>query len=209
MGKLSTAGVLRLRAKSAVSSDRSVRRFAQDDGFVGGLKKNTSHRLTLIGLASWAKFSRPYGTEFGNCSSHADSLAPSWARVSRPCGTDVVIGSLATVSRRPTLSALKWDLSTVIRSTLSSQTRISAHSALSAHIFPKPTSRRRVLPFRESTVRGPGPLGSAGRFRSRRVGCGRSASLLPPPVPGPRSIAGGLVRGRFPSSVPRSWVREP
>ena len=38
MGKISTAGVLRLRATSAVSRDKSVRRSAQDDGFVGGRK---------------------------------------------------------------------------------------------------------------------------------------------------------------------------
>jgi hypothetical protein len=35
---------------------------SQDDVFVGGLKKNTPNRLTLVGLASWAKFSRPFGT---------------------------------------------------------------------------------------------------------------------------------------------------
>jgi hypothetical protein len=35
MGKISTAGVLRLRATSAVSRDKSVRRSAQDDDFVG------------------------------------------------------------------------------------------------------------------------------------------------------------------------------
>jgi hypothetical protein len=40
MGKISTLGVLRLRATSAVSGEKFVRRFAQDDGFVGGLKYN-------------------------------------------------------------------------------------------------------------------------------------------------------------------------
>jgi hypothetical protein len=40
MGKLSPAEVLRLRATSAVSLDQSVRRSAQDDGFVGGLEYN-------------------------------------------------------------------------------------------------------------------------------------------------------------------------
>jgi predicted GIY-YIG superfamily endonuclease len=34
MGKISTAGVLRLRATSAVSRDKFVRRSAQDDDFV-------------------------------------------------------------------------------------------------------------------------------------------------------------------------------
>src|SRR5271154_1060785 len=40
MGKISTAEVLRLRATGAVSRDKSVRRSAQDDGFVGGLQYN-------------------------------------------------------------------------------------------------------------------------------------------------------------------------
>ena len=40
MGSMSTAEVLRLRATSAVSLDPSVRRSAQDDGFVGGLEYN-------------------------------------------------------------------------------------------------------------------------------------------------------------------------
>jgi hypothetical protein len=34
MGKIGALGVLRLRAPGAVSSDKSVRRSAQDDGFV-------------------------------------------------------------------------------------------------------------------------------------------------------------------------------
>jgi hypothetical protein len=34
MGKIGTAEVLRLRAPSAVSRDKAVRRFAQDDAFV-------------------------------------------------------------------------------------------------------------------------------------------------------------------------------
>jgi hypothetical protein len=38
MGKISSAGVLRLRATSVVSRDRDVRRFAQDDGFCGELE---------------------------------------------------------------------------------------------------------------------------------------------------------------------------
>jgi hypothetical protein len=62
MGKISTAEVLRLRATSAVSRDRSVGRFAQDDGFVWGLetqlvgcrkrekmKKSQALRMTLCG----------------------------------------------------------------------------------------------------------------------------------------------------------------
>jgi len=38
MGEISTPGVLRLRAISAVSGDRSVRRSAQDDVFVVSLE---------------------------------------------------------------------------------------------------------------------------------------------------------------------------
>jgi hypothetical protein len=41
MGKMSTAEVLRLRATSAVSRDKSVRRSAQDDEFVGILTKTS------------------------------------------------------------------------------------------------------------------------------------------------------------------------
>jgi hypothetical protein len=50
MGKISSAGVLRLRATSAVSRDKSVRRSAQDDVFVGILKKNILNKLALMGL---------------------------------------------------------------------------------------------------------------------------------------------------------------
>ena len=39
MGRTSSPGVLRLRAPSTVSRDKSVRRFAQDDDFVGALEK--------------------------------------------------------------------------------------------------------------------------------------------------------------------------
>ena len=51
-------------APSAGPRDKSVRRFAQGDDFVGGLKKNTPNRLTLVGLTSWAKFSVPTGLDF-------------------------------------------------------------------------------------------------------------------------------------------------
>ena len=44
-----TAGVLRLRAPSAVSRDPSARRFAQDDGFVGELTKNALNKFALMG----------------------------------------------------------------------------------------------------------------------------------------------------------------
>jgi len=49
MDKLSTAGVLRLRATSAVSRDQSVRRSAQDDDSVGVLTTNMQDGLALMG----------------------------------------------------------------------------------------------------------------------------------------------------------------
>jgi hypothetical protein len=45
MGKISPAGVLRLRAISAVSRDKSVMRSAQDDDFVGALAKDIPNKL--------------------------------------------------------------------------------------------------------------------------------------------------------------------
>jgi hypothetical protein len=50
MGKISTAEVLRLRATSALSRDKSVRRSAQDDDLVEVLTKNTLNELALMGL---------------------------------------------------------------------------------------------------------------------------------------------------------------
>jgi hypothetical protein len=49
MGKISTAEVLRLRATSVVSRDKSVGRCAQDDVFAGVLKKNIPNKLALMG----------------------------------------------------------------------------------------------------------------------------------------------------------------
>jgi hypothetical protein len=40
MGKINTVGVLRLRAKSAIARDKSVRRSAQDDDFLEGIEKH-------------------------------------------------------------------------------------------------------------------------------------------------------------------------
>jgi len=48
MGKQSTAEVLRLRAIKPSVCDRSAKRFAQDDGFVGGLK---GLEIQLVGYA--------------------------------------------------------------------------------------------------------------------------------------------------------------
>jgi len=44
MGKIITLGVLRLRATKRCSRDESVRRSAQDDDFVGVLKKNIPNK---------------------------------------------------------------------------------------------------------------------------------------------------------------------
>jgi hypothetical protein len=49
MGKITALGVLRLRATSAVSRDKSVRRSAQDDVFVRGLE------IQLVGYAENTK----------------------------------------------------------------------------------------------------------------------------------------------------------
>jgi hypothetical protein len=48
MGKISIAGVLRLRATSAVSRDKSVRRFAQDDDFVASWRCKNQRRLSVL-----------------------------------------------------------------------------------------------------------------------------------------------------------------
>src|SRR6266702_2025593 len=85
-------------APSAVPRDKSVRRFAQDDDFVGGLKKNTPNRLTLVdaspGLALKGRFvpqgrlrigryaildylQPSCGAKFVNPGSHTHSLAPA------------------------------------------------------------------------------------------------------------------------------------
>jgi hypothetical protein len=61
MGKISTAEVLRLRATSAVSRDKSVRRCAQDDDSVGVSTKNIPNKLALM-TPPWLIFSCPRGT---------------------------------------------------------------------------------------------------------------------------------------------------
>jgi len=52
MGKQSTAEVLRLRAIKPSVYERSAKRFAQDDGFVGGLK---GLEILPVGYAENAK----------------------------------------------------------------------------------------------------------------------------------------------------------
>ena len=49
MGKISTLGVLRLRAQALCSRDKSERRSAQDDEFVGVLTKDILSKLALMG----------------------------------------------------------------------------------------------------------------------------------------------------------------
>ena len=61
MGKISTLGVLRLRATSAVARDKSVRRCAQDDDFVGVLKKNIPNKLALMGRSLGLSSAVPQG----------------------------------------------------------------------------------------------------------------------------------------------------
>src|SRR5882757_7279684 len=63
-------------APRAVPRDKSVRRFAQDDDFVGGLKKNTPNRLTLVGRSPGLSSAVPTGLGSRHLSSHAVSLAP-------------------------------------------------------------------------------------------------------------------------------------
>jgi hypothetical protein len=55
---MSTAEVLRLRATSTVSNDKSVRRSAQDDDSGGILAKNIPNKLALIGAGPRSKFWR-------------------------------------------------------------------------------------------------------------------------------------------------------
>jgi hypothetical protein len=53
----SIAGVLRLRAISSPSCDRSARRFAQDDGFEEGVEKH------LVGCKKYEKFEKVTGSQ--------------------------------------------------------------------------------------------------------------------------------------------------
>jgi hypothetical protein len=50
MGKISSAGVLQLRATGAMSRDKSLRRSAQDDEFVGVLAKNILKMTVFVGV---------------------------------------------------------------------------------------------------------------------------------------------------------------
>src|ERR1700733_986064 len=71
MGEISTVGVLRLRATSAVSRDKSVRRSAQDDDFVASWRARNSvfsdfyclpNKLALMGRApSFSAHVRSHG----------------------------------------------------------------------------------------------------------------------------------------------------
>jgi hypothetical protein len=55
MSKINTAELLRLRATSAASRDKSLRRSAQDDGFVGVLAKN------ILNKSAPSLMFRPFG----------------------------------------------------------------------------------------------------------------------------------------------------
>ena len=50
LDRISIFGVLRLRAINRSSRDKFVRRFAQDDDFVGILKKSIRNELAFVGL---------------------------------------------------------------------------------------------------------------------------------------------------------------
>src|SRR5580704_10071698 len=62
MGKISTAEVLRLRATSAVSRDKSERRSAQDDDSVGCIDEKHPKQVSAYGTPLWLIFSCPLGT---------------------------------------------------------------------------------------------------------------------------------------------------
>jgi hypothetical protein len=67
-----------------VSPDESVRRFAQDDGFVGVLKKNIPNRLTLMRL--------------NPCPSYRDAFSFSFSAVALEpavCGDCAIAGAKA------------------------------------------------------------------------------------------------------------------
>jgi len=64
-GQESILGVLRLRATSAVPLDKSVRRSAQDDDFVGILKKNIPNKVALMGLRPGLSSAVPRSTSSG------------------------------------------------------------------------------------------------------------------------------------------------
>jgi hypothetical protein len=84
MGKISTAEVLRLRATSAVSRDRSVGRFAQDDGFVWGLETQ------LVGCRKREKIEKVTGSQ-------DDDFVGIW--------TENILNKLALMGRSPGLSS--------------------------------------------------------------------------------------------------------
>jgi hypothetical protein len=73
MGKMSTAEVLRLRATSAVSRDKSERRSAQDDDSVGCIDEKHPKQVSAYGTPLWLIFSCPRGT-FSEGPSHRGSL---------------------------------------------------------------------------------------------------------------------------------------
>jgi hypothetical protein len=65
MSKTGTVEVLRLRAIYPLLGHRYARRFAQDDGLVGGVKKNISNSLAVMGRNVWVRvrpFKVPPGT---------------------------------------------------------------------------------------------------------------------------------------------------
>jgi hypothetical protein len=64
MGKLSIFGVLRLRATKRCSRDKSVRRSAQDDDFLGVFEEKHPHKLALMGRSPGLSSAVPTGLDF-------------------------------------------------------------------------------------------------------------------------------------------------
>ncbi len=92
MGKIGIAGVLRLRARSALSRDPSVRRFAQDDDSVGELTE----------AAPTSSVRKPASTKEGDlctgAGAHRRSLG--FARDDKGEGGDFYWGPLDRMDRR-------------------------------------------------------------------------------------------------------------
>jgi hypothetical protein len=80
MSKISTFGVLRLRAIRLGSCGRSVRRSAQDDDFVGVLRKNNLNKLALIGLRL-GRFRPEYATRTWGTRPDTSDLGWGWKRL--------------------------------------------------------------------------------------------------------------------------------
>jgi hypothetical protein len=75
MGKISTAGVHRLRATSAVARDKSVGRSAQDDVFVASRRYERPALFSNFYRLTFMRMPVPTGLSPVDLSSHANFLA--------------------------------------------------------------------------------------------------------------------------------------